>query len=92
MTLEPEFLQLLACPATRQPLRLATADELAQINAAIAGGSATNRGGVRVERPLQQGLVTRDATLIYPIQDDIPILLTAEGLPMSAAATADPAS
>lgn len=88
MSIDPDFLRLLACPATRQPLRQASAEQLQRLNAAIQQGSVTNRGGSRVERPVQDGLVADDGSVLYPIQDGIPILLTAEGMSLPAAATA----
>ncbi len=81
----PDFLALLVCPATRQPLRQATAPELAAVNAAIAAGTARNRGGAAVDAPLQEGLVTADGTFVYPVRDGIPILLSAEALPLQTA-------
>lgn len=80
--IDPEFLRLLVCPATRQPLRLASAEELAACNAAIAAGGVTNRGGTAVSAPLQAGLVPVDASVLYPLVDGIPILLTAEAVPV----------
>ena len=46
--IDPTFLRKLVCPGTKQPLRMATADELAVINRAVAAGTARNRGGALV--------------------------------------------
>jgi len=80
--IDPEFLRLLVCPATRQPLRLASATELAACNAAIAAGGVVNRGGTALSAPLQAGLVPTDARFVYPMVDGIPILLTTEAVPL----------
>lgn len=77
--IDPTFLRMLVCPGTKQPLRIATADELAKLNRAVAAGTARNRGGVAVIAPLSEGL-TADGAAFYPVLDGIPILLTAEAV------------
>lgn len=80
--IDKSFLALLVCPSSRQPLREATAAELAALNAAIQKGAATNRGGAAVTSPVAAGLVPADGSVLYPIQDGIPILLTSEAIPL----------
>jgi uncharacterized protein YbaR (Trm112 family) len=82
--IDPDFLGMLVCPATRQPLRAATAGELAKVNASIQKGSLRNRGGAAVTAPWTEALATADGGWLYPIQDDIPILLTAEAVATTA--------
>ena len=77
-----ELLGILVCPETRQPVRLADGDLLARLNAAIAQGSVQNRSGRRVEEPVQEGLVREDGLLLYPVRDDIPIMLIEEAIPL----------
>jgi uncharacterized protein YbaR (Trm112 family) len=81
--IDSDFLRILVCPSSRQPLREATAAELAAVNAAIAKGGVRNRGGNPVTAALVGGLVPTDATVVYPIQDGIPILLAAEAVPLA---------
>ena len=78
--IDPTFLRMLICPGTKQPLRMATADELAVVNRAIAAGTARNRGGAAVATPVSEGLVTVDGSAFYPVLEGIPILLTAEAV------------
>jgi uncharacterized protein YbaR (Trm112 family) len=78
--IDPTFLRMLVCPGTKQPLRMATADELAVINRAVAAGTARNRGGALVVSPVSEGLVTVDGAALYPVLDGIPILLSAEAV------------
>ena len=82
--IDPEFLGMLVCPSSRQPLREATSAELATVNAAIAAGSAHNRAGTVVEKPIEAGLVPTSGEAIYPILDGIPILLSSEAIVLSA--------
>jgi uncharacterized protein YbaR (Trm112 family) len=80
--IDPAFLAMLVCPVTRQPLRQATPDEVTAVNASIAGGAVTNRGGTAVREAIEAGLATEDGSDVYPIRDDIPILLAAEAIPL----------
>jgi uncharacterized protein YbaR (Trm112 family) len=78
--IDPEFLGLLVCPATKQPLRVADAAELAAVNDRIRGGAVRNRGGTAVTKPMSAALATADGAWLYPIEDDIPNLLSAEAV------------
>ncbi|MGE3173151.1 MAG: Trm112 family protein [Planctomycetota bacterium] len=84
MALDPEFLQMLVCPASRKPLRELPAHELAALNARIARGAVHNRGGSEVARALEGGLVPEGDRVVYPILDGIPILLTSEAIALDA--------
>ncbi len=76
---DPDLLEILACPQSHQPLALADAALIGRLNAAIAEGLA-NVGGVRVTQPLEHALVRKDGRIAYPIRDRIPVLLVDEGL------------
>jgi uncharacterized protein YbaR (Trm112 family) len=78
--IDPEFLAMLVCPATRQPLREASAAEVAAANEAIARG-LRNRGGNPVSEALSEALATVDGAWLYPVQQGIPILLAPEAIP-----------
>ncbi|MFN8522622.1 MAG: hypothetical protein U0821_05885 [Chloroflexota bacterium] len=80
--LDEHLLSILVCPETHQPVKLATADLVASVNAAIAGGKVKNREGAAVSESIQALLVRQDGTLGYPVRDDIPIMLIGEALPL----------
>lgn len=89
MTLAPDFLKMLVCPATRKPLRLCSDAELQRLNDRIGKGGVLNRGGAAVVGPLSAGLVPEGEAVVYPILDGIPILLSSEAVPLDTpAATA----
>jgi uncharacterized protein YbaR (Trm112 family) len=59
--LDPDLISLLRCPATKQPLRVATEEE-------------KRRHGSPVD---EAALVTEDGTRLYRTEIDFPILLSA---------------
>jgi uncharacterized protein YbaR (Trm112 family) len=78
--IDRELLEILVCPETKQPVRLAEQEQVDRINVAILAGTLTNRGGEAVREPISGGLVREDGKLVYPIRDDIPIMLIDEAI------------
>jgi uncharacterized protein len=75
-----ELLAMLRCPEDHSRLTSADAHLVAHLNAAGASGRLTNRGGQKIEKPLDGALVRADGQVAYPIIDEIPILLVDEGI------------
>lgn len=86
---DPELLDILVCPETKQPVRPADADLLERLNAAIAEGSVSTRGGEAVSEAVDEGLVREDDGYLYPVRDDIPIMLIDSAIPLDALTTTD---
>ena len=80
--IDQNLLDLLVCPETKQPLRVADESTLAELNARIRDGSVSTRGGESVTSPLTEALVREDGTALYPVRDDIPIMLIDESIPL----------
>ena len=76
--MDSRLLEILCCPITRRPLNSGDGALLEQINAAIASGKVRNHGGALLEAPLTSALVTSDGDLVYPVREDIPVLLEEE--------------
>lgn len=75
---------MLQCPEARQPLRIAPAELIALANRAISARRLHNRAGELLERPLDGGLLREDGQLLYPIYEEIPVLLVDEAIDASA--------
>ncbi len=74
------LLDALRCPESGQALRLASADEIAALNARIAAGGAANRAGEPLSSPVEGGLTREDGAFVYPIRGGFPILLIEESI------------
>jgi uncharacterized protein YbaR (Trm112 family) len=72
--------ELLVCPQDHTPLRIAEAAILVGINRAIAAGEVQCAAGRTLEKPLDGGLIRADNRVLYPIIDEIPILLVDEAI------------
>ena len=77
------LVSILACPEDKTPVRPATAVEIRAVNQRIEAGSLKNRGGQIVAVGLREGLVRRDGRYLYPIREDIPVLLVDEAIPLA---------
>lgn len=80
--IDKELLGTLACPLDRTPLCVADEELVARLNRAINAGQIRNRGGQAVRKTIQGGLVRQDRTILYPIVDDIPVLLVDDAIPL----------
>jgi len=76
----PELLEILVCPETKQTLKPADADILNRVNQAVREGSLLNQGGDRVKDGIEEGLVREDGKVLYPVKDDIPVMLLDEAI------------
>lgn len=78
--MDRKLLDLLVCPATRQPLAQLDGRSLKSINDAIARGGVLRSDGTPQTLALREALITRDQALVYRVDDGIPVLLTEEAI------------
>ena len=78
--MDRKLLDILACPATRQPLALLDRAGLEALNRAIDGGQVRRADDSAQVEALREALVTRDHKLVYRIDDGIPVLLADEAI------------
>ena len=89
--MDRKLLDILACPATRQPLAMLEARGLDALNQAIATGGVRRVDDTPQSDPLREALVTRDRKRVYRIDDGIPVLLVEEGIATGQVADFPPA-
>lgn len=79
--MDRKLLDILVCPATRQPLSLLDRAGLDALNRAVESGALRRTDDGPQAEPLREALVTRDRKRVYRIDDGIPVLLVEEGIP-----------
>ncbi|MCU0608605.1 MAG: hypothetical protein MUF22_02405 [Chitinispirillaceae bacterium] len=77
---DKELLDILCCPETKQDLSLVAGPVIATINQRIKAGTISNRAGEPVKEPIDGGLLREDRKYLYPIREDIPIMLIDEAI------------
>ncbi len=78
--MDRKLLDLLVCPATRQPLAPLDAPGLDKLNRAIAAGMVRRNDDNPQADALAEALITRDRKTVYRVDDGIPVLLIEEGI------------
>jgi uncharacterized protein YbaR (Trm112 family) len=79
-------LEILRCPQDRSALSAADDALVARLNAEIQRGRLRNQGGRPVKKKLDGGLVREAGDLLYPVLDEIPLLLADEAIRLAPAA------
>ena len=78
--MDKRLLQILCCPVSKKPVRLASSAELAALNSAIDAGQLDTVAGTPVKTRLSEALVTVDGKVVYRVDDGIPVMLPEEGM------------
>lgn len=80
MTIDGKLLEILCCPVSKVPLNRLQSTRLEKLNQAIAAGQVQYVRGEPVTAPLREALITEDGKVIYPVEDNIPLLLEEKGI------------
>ena len=81
MPLDKKLLEVLCCPITKVPVIMLAENELKALNEKIQKGRIKDKGGEKIESPLEEALITEDHQTIYPVKTGIPIMLEDRGIP-----------
>ncbi|MBX2868798.1 MAG: hypothetical protein KTR18_08990 [Acidiferrobacterales bacterium] len=78
--MDRKLLEILVCPITKQPVSILPEPKLTILNEKIEKAEVSNHGGVVLTEPLSQALITRNGGVIYPINQNIPVMLEDESI------------
>jgi uncharacterized protein YbaR (Trm112 family) len=81
--MDKELLDMLCCPETKQDVSLAEPALIETLNGKIGTGGLKNRGGEILKEKLDSGLIRADRKYLYPVREDIPIMLIDEAIPLA---------
>lgn len=82
VNIDKELLAILCCPETKQDVALADDALIGRLNERIEKGELKNKIGQPVTEKLDGGLLRVDKKILYPIREDIPVMLIEEGIPL----------
>lgn len=82
MNFDKELLAILCCPESKQSVSLAEESLIQKLNAAVARGEVKNLGKRPVSAEIDAGLIRADGKILYPIRENIPVMLIEEGIPL----------
>lgn len=81
--IDAKLIDILRCPQSRTRLRLASPEVMLKINRAVEAGAAVNLAGERLAKPLDAGLVREAGDILYPVIDQIPVMLPDEAIDLT---------
>lgn len=80
--IDKDLLAILCCPETKLEVALADDALIEKLNEVVSRGTLKNKAKKPVTEPLDGGLVRADRKILYPIREDIPVMLIEEGIPL----------
>jgi uncharacterized protein YbaR (Trm112 family) len=79
---DKDLLAILCCPETKLDVSLADDALITKLNDAVSRGVLKNKAQKLVTELIDGGLVRADRKILYPIREDIPVMLIEEGIPL----------
>ncbi len=74
------LLKILVCPEDKSSVALLPAERIAEVNDRISRGEMRTRSGSLVTERIDGGLLRADGRFLYPIREEIPVMLIDEAL------------
>ena len=78
--MDEKLLEIICCPETYQPLKLADTELVTELNQRVQKGVFLSRSGEDVKEKIDEGLVREDGKILYPVRQNIPTLLIEQGI------------
>lgn len=75
-----DLLEIVVCPESKQKLTIADQLVVDKLNEQIEAKTLKNRSGKEITEKIDGGLIREDGKYLYPIRQEIPILLVEEGI------------
>ena len=80
--MDEKLLEILCCPETHQPLTRAGVELVEDLNQRIQAGTLVDRVDEKITEPIDGGLIREDGNILFPIRQDIPVMLVYQGIPL----------
>ena len=81
--IDRELLEILVCPETGEPLEEAGREIVERLNGLVELGTLVDRSGEPVSEKIEGGLVCRGGKYLYPVRENIPVLLIENSIPVA---------
>lgn len=78
--MNPDLMNVLVCPETRQSLHPADPGLIDNLNRRILAGTLRNRSGQPIKDRLDGGLIREDERVLYPVVGRIPTMIVDEAI------------
>ena len=80
--MDEKLLEIMCCPETHQPLAKAGTELVDDLNKRIQAGTLVDRVDEKVAELIDGGLIREDGKILFPIRQDIPVMLIDQGIPI----------
>ena len=80
--MDEKLLEIKCCPESHLPLAKAGVELIEDLNKRIQAGTLVDRVDEKVTESIDGGLVREDGKILFPIRQNIPVMLIDQGIPL----------
>ena len=80
--MDEKLLEIMCCPESHQPLDKAGVELIEDLNKRIQAGTLVDRVDEKITESIDGGLVREDGKILFPIRQNIPVMLIDQGIPL----------